>query len=53
MVQWLELCAFTAKGWDSVPGRRTKILQVKGFDQKKKKKKSNRICGKCVGFNRA
>ena len=36
MVQWLELCAFTAKGWDSVPSQRTNILQVTGFGKKKK-----------------
>ena len=31
VVQQLGLCAFTAKGWDSVPGQGTKVLQVTEF----------------------
>ena len=28
MVQWLELCAFTAKGEGSISGQGTKLLQA-------------------------
>ena len=37
MVQWLGLCAFTAEGLGSIPGRRTKIPQVEQQGQKKRK----------------
>ena len=36
MVQWLGLCAFTAKGPDSVLGQETKILQAMWHGQGKK-----------------
>ena len=36
MVQWLGLHTFTAEGLGSVPGRRTKTLQVRGAAKKKK-----------------
>ena len=39
VVQWLGLCAFTAKGPDSVPGRGTKILQASQCGQEKKQEK--------------
>ena len=35
MVQWLRLHALTAKGWGSIWGQGTKILQVKGYKKKK------------------
>ena len=35
VVQWLGLCAFTAKGWDSFPGQGTKIVQVTWCGKKK------------------
>ena len=38
VVQWLGLCAFTAKGTGSVPVWRTKIPQV--WPKKKKKDKN-------------
>ena len=38
MAQWLELCAFTAKGTGSIPSQGTKILQATQHGQKKKKK---------------
>ena len=38
VVQWLGLCAFTAKGPGSIPGGGTKILQATGLSQRKKKK---------------
>ena len=38
VVQWLDLCAFTAEGLSSIPGGRTKIPQVSWYSQKKKKK---------------
>ena len=34
MVQWLRLHALTAKGWGSICGQGTKILQVKGYKKK-------------------
>ena len=36
-VQWLGLCAFTAGGMGSIPGRGTKFLQAARRGQKKKK----------------
>ena len=36
-VQWLALCAFTAEGPGSIPGRGTKILQAERCGQKRKK----------------
>ena len=36
VIQWLELCTFTAKGPGSVPGRGTKISQAIRHGQKKK-----------------
>ena len=38
VVQWLGLCAFTAKGLGSIPGRGTKIPKATRCSQKKKKK---------------
>ena len=40
-VQWLGLCAFTAVGLGSIPGRGTKIPQAMQCGQKKKIKKKN------------
>ena len=37
-VQWLGLCALTAEGPGSIPGRGTKIPQAVWCSQKKKKK---------------
>ena len=42
MAQWLGLCAFTAEGAGSVPGRGTKIPQAA---QQAKKKKEKSITG--------
>ena len=39
MVQWLRLCASTAGGTGSIPGRGTKIPHAVQRGQKKKKKK--------------
>ena len=36
MIQWLDLCAFTAEGLGSIPGGRTKIPGVAWYSQKKK-----------------
>ena len=36
-VQWLGLCAFTAVGLGSIPGRGTEILQATWRGQEKKK----------------
>ena len=38
-VQWLGLCASTARGTCSIPGGSTKILHAMWYGQKKKKKK--------------
>ena len=43
VVQWLGLCAFTAEGLDSIPGRATKIPQTSWCGQKKFKNKINKI----------
>ena len=46
-VQWLGLCAFTAEGPGSIPGRGTKILQATWCSQIKKNKiKKNLLCVK-------
>ena len=37
VVQWLGLCAFTAKGLGLIPGWGTKIPQAMQLSQKKKK----------------
>ena len=39
VVQWLGLRAFTAVGWDSIPGRGTKIPQAAQNGQNKQTKK--------------
>ena len=36
MAQWLEPCAFTAQGVDSISDQGTKILQARQHSQKKK-----------------
>ena len=36
VVQWLELCAFTAKGAGSIPGRGIKIPQATGKEKIKR-----------------
>ena len=38
VVQWLGLCAFTAEGLGSIPGRRAEISQAVWCSRKKKKK---------------
>ena len=38
VVQWLRLCASTARGMGSIPGWGTKILHALQCGQKKKKK---------------
>ena len=40
-VQWLGLCAFTAKGLGSIPGQGTKIPQATRCGQKNPKKTKN------------
>ena len=35
VVQWIGLCAFTAKGQGSIPARGTKMLQAVQHGQKK------------------
>ena len=40
VVQWLGLYSFTAKGQGSIPGRGTKIPQVKWHDKRGKKTKA-------------
>ena len=42
-VQWLGLCAFTAEGAGSTPGRGTKIPEAMQRGQKKKTKKNKKI----------
>ena len=37
MVQWLELCAFTAEGLGSIPGQGAEISQAVWCSRKKKK----------------
>ena len=46
--QWLKLCALTAKGPGSIPGRGAKIPQATRCGQKKKKKKNNLKKRKCL-----
>ena len=41
VVKWLGLCAFTAKGLGSIPGRGTKIPQATRRNLKRKKKCKN------------
>ena len=39
MVQWLGLCALTAEGVDSIPGRELRSHKLQSVTEKKKKKK--------------
>ena len=41
-LQWLGLCAFTAEGSGSSPGRGTNILQATWCGQKKERKKEKK-----------
>ena len=43
MVHWLGLCALTAKGLGLIPGQGTKILHAMQHEQKKKKRKKEKI----------
>ena len=47
MVQWLELCAFTAEGPGLIPGRGDKILQAVWYGQKKA---GGGMGWVCIGF---
>ena len=38
MAQWLRFCTYTEGGMDSIPGSRSKILNVAWHSRKKKKK---------------
>ena len=42
-VQWLGLCAFTAKGLSPIPDQGTRIPQATQCSQKKKKKKKSHV----------
>ena len=44
VVQWLGLCASTARGMGSIPGPGTKIPQAARCSQKKLRKKRNVHC---------
>ena len=38
MVQWLGLCALTAEGMDSIPGRELRSHKLQSVTEKKKKR---------------